>query len=255
LRLVGIAAVIAAGSVVAYGMWSGPSYSDGPMPSVRDALSCDARVYVSRQIAVDKADPGEPSAEAALQSGLLTGEQWWLESDAVRVAHRTKQRVLFVHDVEARARFAAIVERVSGGWTLSSWAMCDPSELENASSEALGYGAWLDAAGNPVPTSRVMSMHGADRCEWQDVTFIVMNRDADKPLQLVSDPSRRLARQLMNSYSEHAKLPDDAQDSGWRRGGFSLWLQPFGDAGYMVNLADPSDVQRWPRARAVITCK
>lgn len=251
-RLVGVAAVVAAGSVVAYGMWSGPSYSDGPMPSVRDALSCDGRVYVSRQVSADRT--GEPSPEAALQSGLLAGEQWWLESDAVRVAHRSKRRVLFVHDVAGRARFTAVVDSGDSGWTLSSWAMCDPEELSGTASESLGYGRWLDASGNPVPTSRVMSMHGADRCDWQDVTFLVLDREADKPLQFVSDPSRLLGRQLMNTYNAHATLPDDAKDTGWRRGGFALWKQPFGDAGYLVNLADTNDVQRWPRARALITC-
>jgi hypothetical protein len=252
-RLVGLAAAAAAGTVVAYGMWSGPSYSDGPMPSVRDALSCDGKVFVTRQLSADRA--GEPSPEAALQSGLLSSEQWWLDSDAVRVAHRSKKKVLFVHDVASRARFTAIVDRGDSGWTLSSWAMCDPSELEGATSEALGYGAWVDSAGKPVPTQRVMSTHGADRCDWQDVTFIVLDREADKPLQMVSDPSRLLSKQLMSAYDAHTSLPDDAKDTGWRRGGFALWMQPFGDAGYMVNLADTNDVERWPRARAVITCK
>ena len=253
-RVLGVAVVVAAGSVVAYGMLSGPSYSDGPMPTVRDTLACDGKVYVSRQLG--KQATGEPSPETALQSGLLSAEQWWLETDSVRVAHRAKQKVLYVYDVNAGARFSAAVERGSDSqWRLTSWAMCDPDELTNAQAEALGYGVWLDASGAPVPTSRVMSVHGADRCDWQDVTFVVLNRDADKPLMLVADPSRHFSKQLMNTYEAHATLPTDARDSGWRRGGFSLWTQPFGDAAYLVNLADPSDVQRWPRARFVITCK
>ena len=68
ISVVGAALLVAAGSVVAYGMLSGPSYSDGPMPSVRDALGCDSRTYLARQL--DKAgQTGEPSPEAALQSG------------------------------------------------------------------------------------------------------------------------------------------------------------------------------------------
>jgi hypothetical protein len=254
MRVVGAAVLFAAGSVVAYGMLSGPSYSDGPMPSVRDALGCD-RVYVARQLG-EAGQTGEPNPEAALQTGLLASEQWWLETDAVRIAHNARSRVLFVYEVQASARFSAVVDRGDDGqWRLSSWAMCDPEELTNSQAESLGYGVWLDAAGRPVPTSRVMSMHGADKCGWQDADFILLNRDADKPLMLVSDPSRVFNKQLTTTYSAHAMLPDDARDSGWRRGGYSLWTQPFGEAAYLVNLADPEDVQRWPRARFVITCK
>jgi hypothetical protein len=255
MRLVGAAVLVAAGSVAAYVMMSGPSYSDGPMPSVRGALGCKGEVYVARQVA--RQATGEPSAEAALQSGLLSTEQWWLETDAVRVAHNAKNKVLYVYDVDASARFSAIVERDDDSqWRLTSWAMCDPNALTNSQAEAIGYGVWLDAAGAPVPTDRVMSLHGSDRCGWQDVGFILLNRDADKPLVLVNDPGRHFTdKQLMSTYSGHATLPDDARDSGWRRGGFSLWTQPFGDAAYLVNLADPSDVVRLPRARFVITCQ
>ncbi len=253
-RVVGAAVLVAAGSVVAYGMLSGPSYSDGPMPTVRDALGCDGRVYVARQ--VEQQVTGEPSPKAALQSGLLASEQWWLEPDVVRVAHNAEKRVLFVYDVASSARFSAIVERGDDdAWRLASWAMCDPDELTNTQAEELGYGVWLDASGSPVPTSRVMSMHGADRCDWQDTDFIVLNRDADKPLMLVRDPGHHFDKQLMTTYQAQATLPTDARDSGWRRGGFALWTQPFGDAAFLVNLADTNDVQRWPRARFVITCK
>ncbi len=255
VRVLGAAVLVAAGSVVAYGMLSGPSYSDGPMPSVRDALGCDGKVYVARQLEAQAT--GESSAEAALQAGLLASEQWWLETDTVRVAHNAERRVLFVYDVASSARFSAIVDRGDDDqWRLSSWAMCDPEELTNAQAEALGYGVWLDAKGDPVPTSRVMSVHGADKCDWQDVGFVVLDRDADKPLMLVSDPAGHFnSKQLMITYQAQATLPTDARDSGWRRGGFALWTKPFGDAAYLVNLADPTDVQRLARARFVLTCK
>jgi hypothetical protein len=259
VRLVGVAALVAAGLVIAYDMNSGPSYSDGPMPSVRDALACDGRVHTTRQSAGGAQSTWEPAPEAALQSGLLRGEQWWLETEVVRVRARTDDRTLFVYDVAGRARFAAVVERGSGGhesdWRLASWAMCDPAELTDQGSDRLGYGVWLDASGSAVPSGRVMTLHGSERCGWKDVTFIEVNRDADRPLQLVHDPSGSLDRKLLSTYDEHVTLPSDAQDTGWRRGGLALWLQPFGDAAYLVNLADPTDVQRWPRARKPITCE
>jgi len=75
VRVVGLAALAAAGLLVAYGMSSGPSFSDGPVPSVRDALSCDGRVYATRQVVRAEQGMWQPSPESALQSGLQQGEQ------------------------------------------------------------------------------------------------------------------------------------------------------------------------------------
>ena len=157
VRVVGLAALAAAGLVVAYGMSSGPSFSDGPVPSVRDALSCDGRVYATRQVVKAEQGMWQLSPESALQSGVQQGEQWWLDPAEVRASVRKESQVLFVHDVEGRARFAALVERGndehSRDWRLSSWAMCEPSELTGDASDQLGYGVWLDADGDPVPTT------------------------------------------------------------------------------------------------------
>jgi hypothetical protein len=258
VRLVGLAALAAAGLLVAYDMNSGPSYSDGPMPSVRDALACDGRVYAARQTEPGEQAMWEPTPESALQSGLLLGEQWWLETDAVRVAARSESRVMFVHDVDARARFAAIVDRGRDGkadvWRLSAWAMCDPSELTGDSSDRLGYGVWLDAGGHAVPTGSVMTVRGAEQCGWEDVSFIEVNRNSTRPMQFVHATGGELADLLRTTYDAHAHLPDAARDTGWRRGGLALWLHRGGDAAYLVNLADPTDVQRWPRSKRTLGC-
>ena len=73
--------------------------------------------------------------------------------------------------------------------------------------------------------------------------------------QFVLDPSGELDDRLRTTYDAHARLPFDAVDTGWRRGGLALWLQTGGEAAYLVNLADPADVQRWPRAKDAITCE
>jgi hypothetical protein len=88
VRVVGLAALAAAGVVVAYGKSSGPSFSDGPVPSVRDALSCDGRVYATRQVVKAEQGMWQPSPESALQSGLQQGEQWWLDPGEVRASVR-----------------------------------------------------------------------------------------------------------------------------------------------------------------------
>jgi hypothetical protein len=257
VRLAGVAALVAAGLVIAYDMRSGPSYSDGPMPSVRDALACDARVYATRQAVPGDQAMWEPQPESALQSGLLLGEQWWVETDVLRVSARTENRVLFVHDIDGRARFAAMVERGQGGkssvWRLSAWAMCAPSELTGEAAR-LGYGVWLDVDGDAVSTSEVMTLRGPEHCGWENVTFIEVNRSSTRLEQFVLDPTGELDQLLRTTYDAHVPLPDDARDTGWRRGGLALWLQRGGQAAYLVNLADPTDVQRWPRAEHTIGC-
>jgi hypothetical protein len=255
-RFVGIAALLCAGLLVAYDLTSGASYSEGPMPSVRDALACDGPVYQARQTTSVDVAMKESTPRTALQAGLSGGEEWWISTDGFRLAFRKGDRQLFVYDADHRARFAALVERRGApeGWQLSAWAMCDPSELTGNDADSLGYGVWLDAAGAPVPTSTVMSLHGPERCGTADVTFIELDRDSVRMWQFVHDPSGHLDQRLRTTYAAHARLPEDARDTGWRRPGRALWLQPRGAAAYLVNLADPADVQRWPRARKPITC-
>jgi len=171
---------------------------------------------------------------------------------------RKESQVLFVHDVDGRARFAALVERGNDehvrDWRLSSWAMCEPSELTGDASDRLGYGVWLDADGDPVPTTEVMTLRGPEHCGWEDVTFLEVDRSSTRMRQYVNDPSGDLDPQLRTTYADRVRLPADSADTGWRRGGFALWLQPQGDAAYLVNLADPTDVARWPRAKHAIGC-
>ncbi len=163
------------------------------------------------------------------------------------------------YDVSSRARFAAAVERGRGEnadvWRLSAWAMCDPSELVGEDAGRLRYGVWLDAEGEPASTSDVMTLRGPERCGWEDVTFIEVDRASTRVEQFVLDPSGELDDRLRTTYDAHARLPFDAVDTGWRRGGLALWLQTGGEAAYLVNLADPADVQRWPRAKDAITCE
>ena len=215
VRVVGLAALAAAGLVVAYGMSSGPSYSDGPVPSVRDALSCDGRVYATRQVVKAEQGMWQPSPESALQSGVQQGEQWWLDPAEVRASVRKETQVLFVHDVDGRARFAALVERGNDehvrDWRLSSWAMCEPSELTGDASDRLGYGVWLDADGDPVPTTEVMTLRGPEHCGWEDVTFLEVDRSSTRMRQYVNDPSGELDPQLRTTYADRVRLPADSR--------------------------------------------
>jgi hypothetical protein len=257
-RIVGVSALVLAALLVAQHLASqDPSYADGPLPSVRAVLDCDGRVYQSRQLGSADAGLGQATPELALQSGLYSGDQWWISVDGFQVTHQKEGRRIFTFDLDGRSRFAALVEQspAAGGWLLTSWAMCDPSELTGDDADRLGYGMWLDAHGQPVPTTTVMSLSGPEHCDWEDLTFLELNRDAQRGFrQYVKDPSGTLADLLRTTYAGRALLPGAARDTGWRRGGRSLWVVPHGDAAYLVSLADPADVERWPRARRPIGC-
>jgi hypothetical protein len=99
-----------------------------------------------------------------------------------------------------------------------------------------------------------MSVRGPEKCGWEDVTFIEVNRNSTRPRQFVHAPGGELADLLRTTYDAHAHLPSAARDTGWRRGGLALWLHRGGDAAYLVNLADPTDVQRWPRSKRILGC-
>ena len=165
-------------------MSSGPSFSDGPVPSVRDALSCEGRVYATRQIVRAEQGVWQPSPESALQAGLQLGEQWWLDPTDLRASVRKETRVCSCTTspgAPASPRWwSAGRATTSDEWRLSSWAMCEPSELTGDDADNVGYGVWLDAGGDPVPISEVMTLRGPEHCGWEDVTFIEVDRDVQR---------------------------------------------------------------------------
>lgn len=88
---------------------------------------------------------------------------------------------------------------------------------------------------------------GARHCGWESVSFIEIDRE-----QYVYDPGSTIPRDFLAGEPEaHAVLPDDAVDTGLRKGGWELWLAADGQAAYIVT---PDDVQKWPHAYEPILC-
>ena len=52
----------------------------------------------------------------------------------------------------------------------------------------------------------------------------------------------------------HAVLPKDATDTGYEYDSWHLWLTGDRDAAYIVDVDDPSQVERWPAANDTIAC-
>ena len=168
-------------------------------------------------------------------------------------------RVLFSFDVDERTKVAYIA--ADGirdfdddvGWGIESWASCDPSEFPAAVTEDLGIRVWHDQEGEPVPVSTITHYPGPEHCGWQDITFLSMGAGRT---QYLSDRDGEFAGAdlLRTTYDGHAVLPEDATDTGYEYDSWHLWLAADRDAAYIVDVDDPSQVERWPAGNDTIAC-
>ncbi len=227
-----------------------PSPYDGPMRAGK-ALECDGKPY-----AHGAGDYGggledvQDDATAALED-YFESEGWggrWPD-DGYRVEREADDRVLLSWDVDQRTKVAFVVaDGITDylghrGWGVETWAQCNAAELTEDEIEDLGVQIWEDADGNRVPTTEITSFQGADHCDWQDITFLMLGGER-KGRQFLRDVDGELADLTRTTYDGSATLPDDARDTGFRREGRELWVTR--DAAYLVELSDPADVERWP---------
>ena len=94
---------------------------------------------------------------------------------------------------------------------------------------------------------------GSAHCDLHDDSFLTVRDDAS-PAGYVRDDDGEFADLTRTSWSDTATLPPDAEDTGYRREGRELWLVPDGEAAYLVDADDPSDVERWPAFEEPIGC-
>src|SRR6266508_1410457 len=139
------------------------------------------------------------------------------------------------------------------GWGVQVWAQCDPAELPASVLDPLGVGVWQDPSGARVPVTTVRSFPGPEHCDWQDITFLWLGPEPN-PREYLRDTTGKLASYLRTTYDGDAQLPEDAEDTGYHRNGRELWLEPQGEAAYVVSLDDPKDIERWPASAQSIGC-
>ena len=191
------------------------------------------------------------SAKKALET--FTGRQW---SGVPRAGYRIEReeagRVLYSYDVDGRTKVAIIVSNAErpgygGGWHVESQASCDAAEWPDDVTDALGFDVWTDKDGVRVPTSKVQSSKGPEHCDWQSVTFLYLGRQ-----QYLRDPKGAISHaRYKSSYDAAATLPGDAEDTGFRLDGKSLWLAADESAAYVG--AGPT-VERWPAPKDMVGC-
>lgn len=201
----------------------------------------------------------QDSAEAALQDWFAEEGSWFsgLPTEGYRVERDDGDRVMFSYDVDQLSKAVVIVSddvrdwASSTGWGVESWAACDPAELPPAFTEAAGIGVWTDRAGKPVPTTEVQSSDGPEHCDWDDIVFLTVG-DRGTGRQYLRDTEGELAGYLRTTFADDVRVPPDAEDTGWRRDGWELWIAA--DAAFLVAVGDDRDVERWPGTTEPVAC-
>jgi hypothetical protein len=203
----------------------------------------------------------QESAEAALDDFMReSGPIFTAPSEGYAVEREQVGRVLFSYDVDGRTKVAMFaadgVRDWNGdeGWGVRAWAQCDPSELPGDVTDELGIGVWEDESGKRVPVTRIQSFQGAEHCDWDDITFLLIGPEEKADWYVRDTYGDDLAGLLRTTYDNVEAVPDGATDTGWRRDGRQLWIGPDAAAAYLVSFDDAQDVERWPAAKRPIWC-
>lgn len=186
-----------------------------------------------------------PPASASDPDGAL---ERFLDMDLFALPHegyapagRDTDRLLYTYTVDESAKVAIIVAMAdtgdsTGGWTVETYATCDPAEYHPSTDDQLHIDVWLDSEGKRVPTSTVTSYQGAEHCGWESVTFLVF-----EGRQYIGDPRGLLADFVW--FDDSAILPVDAIDTGYHQEERHLWISGDEAVAYLV-VGD--QVEAWP---------
>jgi hypothetical protein len=173
--------------------------------------------------------------------------------DGLTEAKREDDRVLYVLEVGGKIKQAVIVHNgpaTTGaggpGWYVESWAHCDYSELPESFTDSIGLQIWRDRAGQPVPTTELEVWRGPEHCDWQSMTFLLLD-DA----VYVREPLKELSDYFAERYVEHATLPASATNTGFERDRKHLWISADKKRAYAGTVGD---VEVWPRTIKPLGC-
>jgi len=192
---------------------------------------------------------------------IIADELWSLvPRDGYRLERDDGDRVLLVWEVGGRTKAAFVLNddvldyKRHRGWGVQSFAQCDPAEFPESVTDKLGIGVWRDAEGHRVPITRIESFPGQGYCHYDGIAFLRVGPDGSDATVALRDTEGRLAGVLRGRYDGAAQLPADAVASGYRWDGKEAWLVPSKDAVYLVDLDDPTRVERWPALKRGVAC-
>jgi hypothetical protein len=143
----------------------------------------------------------------------------------------------------------------------------EPGFAAPSSEPSALLGIWVDVEGNPVPgvwnsvdQTVISARDYLGTCSWDTALFLQVGwplgtvaSTSDATKLFVRDPEGIFAEAESERFDAQAELPEDAVDTGFRRGTWGLWTAPsLGDkALFLVN---GSTVEKWPLLPAVPQC-
>ncbi|MBA3310665.1 MAG: hypothetical protein H0U28_11555 [Nocardioidaceae bacterium] len=178
---------------------------------------------------------GEGEAVGALED-FVADEVASVPKSGYRTEREEADRVLFSYDAAGKTKVAIIVadgvtaDSGETGWGMETFAECDPAELPDSVTDALGIQVWVDQTGERVPTTILQSTMGPVHCEWDSATFLEFQGGT-----YIKDPEGVLPPQWFDTtFDADVRLPDDAIDTGYSLDGQRLWVSPDQSTVYVV---------------------
>ena len=108
--------------------------------------------------------------------------------------------------------------------------------------------------GAPVAGVDGVLFSGPEQCDWQDIVFMDIGYRSGLTQpglmgahHFVRDGEGLLSDYTTSEFEPRVTLPSDALDTGWRRDGQELWLDPEGDAAFLE--VDDAEFEMWPSAK------
>lgn len=229
--------------------YDGPLYvAKGRYGAAGAAIDCPAAAGQNSRSDPYGGGVTSDSVEEALETAVSEGLFLFAPTSEVRLVATTTDRAMLVHEEGGRILMALVFRDGPGtegaggdGWYLESAARCDFAEFPEDFAEMAGYQLWRDEHGEPVPVTQVYSTPGSAHCDWESMTFLLLNRERD---MFVSEPLPELENFIAGPYEVGVALPDDARDLGVERDGRHLWL---GADGRYAYVGTREHLEAWPR--------
>ncbi|MGQ0847055.1 MAG: hypothetical protein ACT4QF_23295 [Sporichthyaceae bacterium] len=218
----------------------------------RELLEC---LPSERRNLVGESPRTEPASQAQDALGGFVRAERAIEVPKARwrEAGAGSGEILYTVRAQQRLVGAVVVANGAEGWTVRSFGFCSKNWRDTSYLAGPLPEVWTTVDGTVAQPEKVSSYIGAGHCNHQSVVSLTINggRSLDTPgrRSFARDPEGLLLRLWLESgkptneyyrgwadaqrgFDAHATLPEDATDTGFRRGGVALWTA--GDAAYLV---------------------
>ena len=232
--------------------YEGPLEAEGPFGAAGLAVDCVHSPIGTRStsdVYENGATSDDPSA--AVETAYSEGLFFTAPRVDLALAAQNDQRRLLTYEVDGKVLMALLLRdgpATTGtggpGWYLEAFARCDYAEFPADVAREAGYLLWTDPQAQPIPVAEVYSAPGPEHCEWQRMTFLILDDQGQRSRSYVEAPEEELRPYVAGAYRSKVPLPPDARDTGWEREGDHLWLSTDGRYAYV---GTPEAVAAWPR--------